>query len=424
MILRYVAKHQILLLILLTCINAQKWTVKAIGDCHKNEMEYGYLLPELKRLMSVDVIPGCEGGSGDHTAYLTRDGLVDISNLATNPLSSVSVGVKWDTTPDSDKIDLDLGCIMLSSDSGYLDYVSYQKLRTEDGSISHGGDTRGDRVGDIDDEQIHISLDQVPPEVSFLGFYLTSYNGNLLSDVDSCGARLLDTHSQRDLALIDCDDSNIKQHTAVLLCILIRVKSVWYFLNSSDCSFGTALPENVEHMEKYILESQAIQALLIVDLVPYVSHRINISHSNTVRVDISCSTEGIQGGDEFGASIVMFDRQGKFIDGVDARRVRSRRGPLVTYKDPSSSTMLAEFVVNLKDPLQDNVFVYFIVLNGRNDSSDLSKLGQIRMRIINGEKHEIENCRYNSTPSVSVNSIILSRVWKDPKNLKVFLLLC
>ncbi|CAM9428265.1 unnamed protein product, partial [Ectocarpus fasciculatus] len=232
---------------LLLCILIRVWVVKALGHCFNNQMEYGYLLPEMKGLLT-DMIPGCESGPRDFTAYLTRDELVDISTLSTDPLNRVSVGVKWDTAAGK-RIDLDLGCIMLSSDCGFLDYVSYQKLRGSDNSVVHGGDTRGDRVGDVDDEQVHIALDTVPADVAFIGFYLTSYHGNLLADVNSCCARLLQMPSQRDLILLDCDNIEIKQHSSVLIGILVHVGNKWFFLNASDCSIGTALPENVEHLE-------------------------------------------------------------------------------------------------------------------------------------------------------------------------------
>ena len=144
---------------------------------------------------------------------------------------------------------------------------------------------------------------------------------------------------------------------------------------------------------------------------------IDASYIKTVAFSIEWGGDGVQDGDVFGASIVMFDRQGRFVDGVDARRVRSRRGPRVAF-GPSSGRR-EQFAVDLRDPLQEGVFAYFLVLNGRTDSSDLRKLGNIRVRLINGDTNIVENCRYEVSVGAATTSLLLARAWKDPKNNKV-----
>jgi tellurium resistance protein TerZ len=357
-----------------------------------------------------DLIPGCGGSSNDTTPYLPQYRAVDVAGLSAEPLSTISVGVNWELAAGS-SADLDLGCLMVDARNNLVDLVNYQQLRSKCGAVRHGGDSRGDAGDGRDDELLSVHLDLLSDEVRYIAFYLSSYKGGPMADVVSCGAHLYETDSRRDLALLDCYDPDMSRRPSALLCILVKAKSRWHFMNLSAMSSETSVASNIKHVQSFIPACVPIQNLFayaVRDLSCGGEFTVDTSYLHSLGLTVECGGDGVQDGDRFGASVVMFDRQGKFIDGVDARRVRSRRGPLVTYESTGGRE---EFVLNLTDPLQDNVFVYFIVLNGRTDSSDLSKLGHIRVELLDGEVHK-PMCRYVAKSRSVGKSILLARVTK------------
>jgi tellurium resistance protein TerZ len=361
------------------------------------------------------------GGPNDNTAYLLPDQYVDMAKCSTLPLTAVSVGVKWDTA-EGKKIDLDLNCFLLSRDYAIVDAVHYQQLRSSDGSVVHGGDTRKDKEGEDDDEQVHIQLDAVPSTVTFLCFYLTSYTGNPLEDVETCCARVLDSESQRSVALLDCDDAEIKKQTALLLCMLIRVGKRWVFYNGTAFSPGTAVAENQAHAQSFIPASETIQRLLIVSLVKHEEHEFEVSDADA-QISIHASwAYGARGTaeDVFGASVAVFDRQGKFVDGVDSRRFVSRRGPRLTHHNHSTSRGgHEEIIINFADPKQENVSAYYVLVNGRCEGSDLARLEDVGVRILCGAKN-METCRYIVSPvSESARGLIFVQIRRHAEDSKV-----
>ena len=391
--------------------------MRGYSDIATNDKEYGFMLPEINGHL-LDILPNSRSGSDDNTAYLTRDEYVNSALCSTDPLTAVSVGVKWDTA-EGKNIDLDLSCVMLTREYVSVDSVHYQQLKSSDGSIVHGGDTRVDKEGDADDEQIHVHLSDLSPNVSFLCFYLTSYTGSPLEDVETCCARLIDSASQRSLALLDCDDADIKLHSALLLCMLIRVGKRWFFYNGCVFSPGTTIAENVIHAQKFIPVSETIQKILIVSLIQHEEHELDVSGIDSVAVHIGWDHNGSSNG-LYGASVVMFDREGRFVDGVDARRVVSRRGPKLSHHDHSIATCgHEEFVVDVLDQKQDNVAVYYIVLNARNNDSTLKDISDYGVKVMYGA-NRTESCRYApvDVPPES-QGILLARIYKNHGDQKV-----
>jgi stress response protein SCP2 len=61
-------------------------------------------------------------------------------------MSSVMVGLGWDT-----KADIDASVLMLDDQGEVVDYVSFSKLTSSDGSVKHQGDNLTGE-GDGDDE--------------------------------------------------------------------------------------------------------------------------------------------------------------------------------------------------------------------------------------------------------------------------------
>lgn len=151
---------------------------------------------------------------------------------------------------------------MLDAEKNVADFVSFRHLVSSCGSVSHGGDARDDLGGDGDDEQIHISVNEIPPNIHFIAFFITCFDGKPLQYIDTCSGHLFESESKRDLVMCDCVDEDVKKHTAVLLCILFRTKDRWAFLNASVCSDGEELHDNLPTLQKFMQENSVIQAHL------------------------------------------------------------------------------------------------------------------------------------------------------------------
>lgn len=221
-----------------------------------SETEYGYLVPSMKLLMA-DIVPDIKAEKGNFVVFLSRDENVALSKLSASPISGVALGVQWDKT-SGDFMDLDLGCMMLGIDGALLDYVSFIQKRSHNGSVLHGGDNAS-QLGVVDAEAMFVNLAAIPDEVSFLSFYLSSFNGHPLIEMRSCSVGLYDSLTYRPIVLFDCSGAGGRQHTAVMLCLLIRTKTGWYFQNASSFSGGLLLRDNLDHLQEYVVNNAAIR---------------------------------------------------------------------------------------------------------------------------------------------------------------------
>ncbi len=157
---------------------------------------------------------------------------------------------------------MDLGCLLLDNELNVTDHVSFRHLRSSCGSVIHGGDARDDVGGDLDDEQIFVTLDTLPPIVHYIVFCLNCFDGRQLSAIETCSGHLFETALKRDLVLCDCVDEDIKRNSAVMLCLLVRAKQKWMFLNISRSCAGTELNEIVPHLKVVMAGSVELQNML------------------------------------------------------------------------------------------------------------------------------------------------------------------
>lgn len=205
------------------------------------------------------------------------------------PVEKLSFGANWDPV-DGQSIDLDLGpyclsriqnmfyfycktsgflwctlpigCLMLDAETNVADFVSFRHLTSNCGSISHGGDARDDLGGDGDDEQIHVLVNEIPPTIQYIAFFITCFDGKPLKYIDTCSGHLFESETKRDLVMCDCVDENIKNHTAVLLCILYRAKGHWLFLNASVCADGAELHDNLPYLQKFMQNNSTMREMM------------------------------------------------------------------------------------------------------------------------------------------------------------------
>jgi stress response protein SCP2 len=357
----------------------------------------------MKGLMS-DVLPGCEGGPGDNTAYLERDGLVDISNLATSPLGSVSVGVKWEA---SKKVDLELGCLMMTADHRYIGIVQSDAPRSEDGSVTLTG---GDGSGQFTYHQsIKVNIENEDDQAAYMLFFVWESGGGRLEGVGSLSTYVSDAASRRDVAMLDCCDARaIGRATVVLTGLLMKVRSRWFCVNSSVFLTSGSLDELIQNGTKYLQNNPVVKdpfSQIKVSMAEHDEYRLDTSGMGSVQLEFGQQIVST----DFGVALVMFDRHGNLLDGVDARRPASRAGPAVRYHRAARDR--EEFSIDL-GPRQEQVFCYFLVLTGSKDTSELRQVGKVSTRLLDGGGTEY--CCWEADVYVeSARSVVLARISKS-----------
>lgn len=126
---------------------------------------------------------------------------------------------------------------------------------------------------------------------------------------------------------------------------------------------------------------------------------------------------------DYGASLVMFNEHGAFVDAVDARKKRSRKGPPTEYdkvmKHAGFTNDREQFTVNLSHPAQQKIFAYFIVVTARSEEASLQNLDNVYVRMLDG-KSKKEEIRYNVEipKDSSTTACVAARITKDPNNSK------
>lgn len=114
-------------------------------------------------------------------------------------LTKVQMGLGWDQVKKrglfgglaGGEVDLDASVLMFDRAGNLVDIVAYNHLRSNDGSVQHGGDNLTG-AGDGDDEVIFVDLSRVPATVEHLVFVITAYTGQAFSSVENVFCRLVD----------------------------------------------------------------------------------------------------------------------------------------------------------------------------------------------------------------------------------------
>ena len=154
-----------------------------------------------------------------------------------NPgLNKVVVGLGWDVNAfdTGGAFDLDSAAFLLT-DSGKVskseDFVFYGNLKHPSGSVEHLGDnTTG--AGDGDDEQIKITLSDVPAEITKIAFTVTIYDADArrqnFGQVSNSYIRIYNEENGEELLRYDLgEDFSIE--TASVFGELYRNNGEWKF---------------------------------------------------------------------------------------------------------------------------------------------------------------------------------------------------
>ncbi len=165
---------------------------------------------------------------------LAKGGNVSLSKSAPN-MKNILVGLGWDVREtDGAEFDLDASVFLLT-DSGKVrgdaDFIFYNNLRSQDGSIEHTGDNRTGE-GEGDDESIKVNLDLIPAAISKLVFVVTIHDAQVrrqnFGQVQGAFIRLVNNDTNVEIARYDLSE-DASTETAMLFGELYRHNGEWKF---------------------------------------------------------------------------------------------------------------------------------------------------------------------------------------------------
>ena len=171
---------------------------------------------------------------------------VDLTKGNSN-LSKILVGLGWDTNKYDGgyDFDLDAAAFLLGANGKVTkdeDFVFYNNLRHESGSVVHQGDNLTG-AGEGDDEQIKIDLAKVPANIDKIDFTVTIHEadvrGQNFGQVSNAFIRVVDDVTQKELIRYDLGE-DFSVETAIVVGELYRHNGEWKF-NAIGSGFSGGL---------------------------------------------------------------------------------------------------------------------------------------------------------------------------------------
>ena len=165
---------------------------------------------------------------------LQKGGNANLSREAPG-LSRVLIGLGWNARSTSgDAFDLDASAFLLA-ESGKVrtdsDFIFYNNLLSNDGSVEHKGDNRtGD--GDGDDEVVSVNLSSLSNDVTKVAFAVTIHEAEArrqsFGQVSGAFIRVVDESTSKELVRYDLSE-DFSTETALIFGELYRHQGEWKF---------------------------------------------------------------------------------------------------------------------------------------------------------------------------------------------------
>ncbi|NHV25842.1 TerD family protein [Burkholderia sp. D-99] len=165
---------------------------------------------------------------------LQKGGNLSLSK-ADPSLTTILVGLGWDPrTTDGTEFDLDASAFLLGANGkvrGEADFIFYNQLRSQDGSIEHTGDNRTG-AGEGDDEVIKVDLSRVPGDVDKIAFTVTIHDAEArkqnFGQVGNSFIRVVNQVSGAEVVRYDLAE-DASTETAMIFAELYRNNGEWKF---------------------------------------------------------------------------------------------------------------------------------------------------------------------------------------------------
>ncbi|MCG8293318.1 MULTISPECIES: TerD family protein [Pseudomonas] len=160
----------------------------------------------------------------------------NLSLSKTDPsLTKILVGLGWDPrATDGTEFDLDASAFLLNA-SGKVrseaDFIFYNQLRSQDGSVEHTGDNRTG-AGDGDDEVVKVDLSRVPADVDKIAFTVTIHDADArrqnFGQVGNSFIRIVNEVTGVEIVRYDLAE-DASTETAMIFAELYRNNGEWKF---------------------------------------------------------------------------------------------------------------------------------------------------------------------------------------------------
>lgn len=169
-------------------------------------------------------------------------------------LQRVFMGLGWDAARGflgfgGGNIDLDASCVLFDENKGVVDTVSFRKLNSSDGSVRHSGDNLTG-AGDGDDEVINVDLSTVPERVKSIVFTVNSYQGQTFDKVDNCFARLVETVTNKEIAVFKLAEKG--SHTGMIMAKVYRHNGSWKMAALGQPTSGRTVSDITEDIKRIL----------------------------------------------------------------------------------------------------------------------------------------------------------------------------
>ncbi|VWD06838.1 chemical-damaging agent resistance protein C [Burkholderia lata] len=165
---------------------------------------------------------------------LQKGGNLSLSK-ADPSLTRILVGLGWDPrATDGTEFDLDASAFLLGANGkvrGEADFIFYNQLRSQDGSVEHTGDNRTG-AGDGDDEVLKVDLSRVPADIDKIAFTVTIHDAEArkqnFGQVSNSFIRVVNETSGAEVVRYDLAE-DASTETAMIFAELYRSSGEWKF---------------------------------------------------------------------------------------------------------------------------------------------------------------------------------------------------
>lgn len=165
---------------------------------------------------------------------LNKGGNLSLSK--TDPtLVRILIGLGWDErATDGASFDLDASAFLLTASGkvrGNHDFIFYNQLKSQDGSVEHTGDNRSGQ-GDGDDESLVVDLSKVSPEIEKVAVTVTIHDaqsrGQNFGQIANAFIRVVNQDSGIEIVRFDLAE-DYSTETAMVFGEVYRHNGEWKF---------------------------------------------------------------------------------------------------------------------------------------------------------------------------------------------------
>lgn len=165
---------------------------------------------------------------------LAKGQKVDLTKNNPN-LKRIRVCLGWDTNKyTGGEFDLDASAFLLNNmgkTQNEKDFIFYNNLRHESGSVIHSGDNRTG-AGEGDDEMITVEFTKIPPHVDKITFVITIFDAEKRRQnfgmVSNSFARVVDADTNTELMRYNLGE-DFSVETAIVACEVYKYNNEWKF---------------------------------------------------------------------------------------------------------------------------------------------------------------------------------------------------